>query len=638
METKRLDQDTQLKTISGATFSAEKGWFVSQKNGVITLEEPDHGLTVTLVENQENSAEEAVTAAWKLMQQNFEYVIQHIMKEAPRDGWDEIVQFMYTASVSAKETEKKPFIFAIARRVGPTWYIELINGTKAAFDRRMAGVLLIDTSFKVPGVAEESFAHKKIHTLSAAELQEFMAFVEQARTRCEIPGVSLGIVQDGKVIWEQGFGVRALGKPEKVTPETLFMIGSTTKALTSFMMARLVEEGEFTWETPVTQIMPDFALGDAATTKQVLMKYMVSASTGIPRQDIETLFNYDHATPELRIKEMRNMKPTTGFGETFQYSNAMVSAGGYIAAHSVDKKVELGKAYDAAMQSRVFDPLDMNSTTFDFSQLEQTNHAIPHGFRVAGTYLSLEIADEKWVESIRPAGGAWSNVHDMAQYMIMELHNGVTAEGKRVISEDNLLKRREPQIKVTDKISYGLGLMMENNYGVLSVGHDGATMGFSSLMFFLPGYDTGIVVLTNARGASVFMQAVKRKFMEMLFDGKPQAQEMLTIGIDQQKTMFKKSLDDIVLKPDGEWLQQFFGTYEHPVLGKIVIRQVADGAELDAHLWRGSLGQKREKNGSLKLILTDGSFAGLEFSPQQHDGIMQLKLESGQHTYVFERK
>ena len=94
----------------------------------------------------------------------------------------------------------------------------------------------------------------------------------------------------------------------------------------------------------------------------------------------------------------------------------------------------------------------------------------------------------------------------------------------------------------------------------------------------------------------------------------------------------------MILKPDSAWLQQFFGTYENPVLGKIIIRQIPDGAELDAHLWRGSLGEKREKNGSLKLILTDGSFAGLEFSPQQHDGIMQLKLESGQHTYVFERK
>ncbi len=215
----------------------------------------------------------------------------------------------------------------------------------------------------------------------------------------------------------------------------------------------------------------------------------------------------------------------------------------------------------------------------------------------------MEDADEKWLESIRPAGGAWSNVHDMAQYMITELHNGVTADGKRVISEDNLLKRREPQIKVTDKISYGLGLMMENNYGVLSVGHDGMTMGFSSLMFFLPGYDTGIVVLTNARGASVFIQAVKRKFMEMLFDGKCQAQEMLTVGIDQQKTMFKKSFDDIVWKPDSEWLRQFFGTYEHPVLGRIVIRRVADGAEFDARVWRGSLGQKREKSGLLNTYI-----------------------------------
>ncbi len=122
MAPKKLDQDTQLKTLSGATFTAEKGWFVLRNNGVITLEEPDHGLTVTLVENKENSAEEAVTAAWKLMQQNFQYVIQHIMKEAPRDGWNEIVQFMYTTSVPAKEIEEEPFVFAIARRVGPTWY------------------------------------------------------------------------------------------------------------------------------------------------------------------------------------------------------------------------------------------------------------------------------------------------------------------------------------------------------------------------------------------------------------------------------------------------------------------------------------------------------------------------------------
>ena len=144
------------------------------------------------------------------------------------------------------------------------------------------------------------------------------------------------------------------------------------------MMARLIDEGKFTWDTPVTQIMPDFALGDAATTKQVLMKYMVSASAGMPRQDMEFFFNYDQATPASRIKEMRNMKPTTGFGETFQYSNAMVSAGGYIAAHTVDKSSDLGKAYDSVMQSRVFDPMNMHATTFDFDRVETADHAAPH--------------------------------------------------------------------------------------------------------------------------------------------------------------------------------------------------------------------------------------------------------------------
>lgn len=634
MVTKKLEQNTQLTTSSGCTFTAEKGWVVRQYDNMIVLEEPSRELTVTLIENKEKAAEQAVISAWKQAQPSFAHTLQHTMNSVPQDGWDEIVQYMYDAS----SEQGKLFVFATARRVGSVWHVELIEGTKAAFDRRMAGVLLISTSFKVPGVQEESFATKKAHVLNATQLKEFITFVEQARVTCEIPGLAIGIVQDDQLILEQGFGVCDLSKRDNVTPQSLFMIGSTTKALTTFMMACLVDEGKFSWDTPVIQIMPDFALGDDTTTQQVLMKYMVSASTGIPRQDIENFFNYDQATPELRIKEMRDMKPTTGFGETFQYSNGMVSAGGYIAAYSVDKNRNLGKAYDAVMQSHVFDPMGMTATTFDFSRVENADHAAPHGMNLHGIYEPLSIDDEKWVESIRPAGGAWSNVHDMAQYMITELNNGVTVDGKRVISENNLLKRRESQIKITDKISYGLGLMMENDHGVLVVGHDGMTLGFSSLMFFLPEHRTGLVVLTNARGASVFTQGVKRKFMELLFDGKPQAWNMIKLGVEQHKQIFEQSLKDIIFKPDNAWLKQFIGTYTHPVLGQIVIRETADGAEFDAHLWKSSIGQKREHNGTLKLILTDVPFAGLEFLPQQHDGITQLMLESGQHKYIFERE
>ncbi len=634
MITKKLEQDTQITTASGCTFTAEKGWFVTQHDTMIVLEEPDRELTVTLIENKEKTAEQAVAAAWKQVQPNFAYTIQHTLNSVPSDGWDEIVQFMYDTS----SAQKKLLVYASARRIGTTWYVELVDGTKAAFERRMAGVLLISTSFKVPGVKEESFAGKKAHKLNDARLKEFTDFVEKARILSKVPGVAVAIVQDGKIILEQGFGVRTLGKPEKVTPQTLFMIGSTTKALTTFMMARLIDEGKFTWDTPVTEIMPDFALGDAATTKQVLMKYMVSASAGLPRQDMEFLFNYDQATPAFRIKEMRTMKPTTGFGETFQYSNAMVSAGGYIAAHTIDKNSDLGKAYDAVMQSRLFYPMNMHATTFDFDRVAIADHAAPHSLDLHNTFVPLNITAEKWVESIRPAGGAWSNVDDMARYLITELNNGVTAEGKRVVSEKNLLARREPQVKVTDKISYGLGLMIENDHGVVSVGHDGLTFGFSSLMFFLPEHNVGLVMLTNVRGGSTLTQGAKRKFMELLFDGKSQADAMIKLDVEQQDKMFATELENIDFKPDSALLAQFLGTYENPVLGQIIIREIPGGAELDARLWKGALGEKRQKDGKRTLILTNQQFAGLEFSPQQQNGKQQLVLESGQHKYVFERK
>jgi len=633
MFNQKLEQNTELTTSTGSTFMVEKGWYATQNNNKIILQEPEQELSVTLIENTEKSAEDAANSAWKKVQPNFDRVVQHVIKEVPQDGWDEIIQFIYETS-----SQENRFVFAIARRVGTTWYLILIDGTKAAFDRRMAGVLLINSSFKVPGIQKESFANKKAHTLNEIRLNELMTFVEEVQKLCKVPGIAIGIVQDGKLILEQALGVKEVGKNEKVNPKTLFMIGSVTKALTTLMMARLVDECKFEWETPVTQIMPDFALADASITKQMLMKYTVSASTGMSRQDIECLFNYDHATPEQRIKEMRDMKPTTKFGETFQYSNSMVSAGGYIAAHALDKNNELGKAYDITMQSKIFGPLKMSSTTFDFAQVEKTDHATPHGFTLKNTVKPFHISDERWVESVRPAGGAWSNVYDMAQYIITELNKGINAQGKLVISEINLLKRREPQIKITDQINYGLGLMMENDHGVLVVGHDGMTMGFSSLMFFLPEHNVGLVMLTNVRGVTLFAQAVKRKFMELLFDGKPQALEMVKVGIEQQNKMFAKNLEDISFTPNSEWIKQFLGTYKQSVLGEINIREAKNNkVELDARVWKSTLGQKKDSDGTLKLILTDLPFAGIELLPQQRNENMQLILISGQHKYVFEK-
>src|SRR5262249_29569570 len=237
-------------------------------------------------------------------------------------------------------------------------------------------------------------------------------------------GVGVGIVQGGKVVFAGGFGVRELGKPEKVDGDTDFMIASNTKALTTLLLARLVAEGKLTWDTPVTQVLPSFKLGDANTTRQVRIRQLICACTGLPRQDLEWLFQFQGVTPEDAMATLATMQPTTKFGEMFQYSNPMAGAAGFTAGHVLYPNMELGAAYDKAMQTQVFDPLGMKSTTFDYAKALAGDHAMPHSPDVDGQTAHAVMELNYAVLPLRPAGAAWSDARDMLKYIQMELDEG----------------------------------------------------------------------------------------------------------------------------------------------------------------------------------------------------------------------
>ena len=119
-----------------------------------------------------------------------------------------------------------------------------------------------------------------------------------------MPGVSIGLVQDGKVVHVGGHGVRELGSATRVDADTMYMVASNTKALTTLLLARLVDAGKLSWETPVTSLLPSFRLGDADTTRQVLVEHLICACTGLPRQDFEWLFEYGGMTPEKTMQTL----------------------------------------------------------------------------------------------------------------------------------------------------------------------------------------------------------------------------------------------------------------------------------------------------------------------------------------------
>ena len=143
-----------------------------------------------------------------------------------------------------------------------------------------------------------------------------------------VPGAGLSFLDGGEVVFEGGLGVKTLGKADPVDADTLFPAASNTKALTTLLLAALVDENKFRWDQPVTEVYSAFRLGDPETTRQVLIRHLVGAGTGLPRQDLEWLFNYGTATPASVLASLATMQPTSGFGEVFQYSNPLAAAGG----------------------------------------------------------------------------------------------------------------------------------------------------------------------------------------------------------------------------------------------------------------------------------------------------------------------
>lgn len=465
------------------------------------------------------------------------------------------------------------------------------------------------------------------------------AFIEEARTRLDVPGAAVAVVMGGQIVYEKGAGVRALGSKDPVTPDTLFLMGSVTKSMTTMMQATLVDAGVLAWDTPVTRALPGFAVGDPELTSQLVMWHMSCACTGMPQQDLETLFQFSRTSPEQRVASMRTMTPTARLGEKYQYSNLMVTAGGYAAAHAFDPGRSLGDAYDAVMQRNVFEPIGMTSTTFDFRVAERANHAMPHAADIDGVTHVLPLAVEHMVVPIRPAGGAWSSARDMARFVMTEMARGVAPGGRRVVSEANLLERHKPRIATGDGDHYALGLVSGTYRGLPVIDHAGGTFGFRTVMFMLPEHGIAVVILTNTTAvAGAFNEVVHRKIMEELFAGaEDRARSQLDAHVEARRTRIAEALAGLTRTPDPHWVRALAGTYRNDALGTVQIRAGASGGMLDASEWQSAFAHKQEQDGTVKIVLTDPPLAGGELMVRGDDAHPALAVEYAQKTYVFER-
>ncbi len=631
--TRTLEQDETVTMASGAKFTGSAGWTLETRPGALTLIAPEEDLRLTYVEVVVPDRADAIANAWTQVAPGLVPVEEDSIDLPPSGGWDVDHRIAYRTEPSEQRE-----VYVVARRKGPTWFVTVIDGSSVAFPRRGVQLDNMVSSLTVEGLdSEESLAGKTAHELDAARISELDRFIDEARVIASVPGAAVAVVQDGAVVLAKGYGVRTIGAKDEVGPRTLFMTGSIGKSLTALMMARLVDEGTISWDTPVTTALPGFVIGDAATTELVTMRHTLCACTGVPHREFDFLFEWVEA--EERLASMKAMAPTTGLGETFQYSDLMVMAGGFAAARARSPNEGLQPAYRGAMQSLVFEPLRMTSTTFDFERVMRSDHAAPHSRDLHGEPVAIPVDAERWTVPLGPAGAMWSNVEDMAQYVALELGKG-ELEGTRLVSERQLMARREPQAKISDEESYALGWEVGHRNDLHSVGHGGGTSGFQSRLEFLPEHGVGIIVLTNAAPGEEFIEAVLHRFHEILFDLPPKANGELSASLQLAADLRAIELARIA-EADPAWFDPLIGTWEASGLGRIDLRRDPRGALLDAGEWTATVGKKTRRDGAYALVLTDAAhvpLVGFELVPRTRDGRTVLVAVDRQHVYVFERR
>ena len=628
----QLTADTPRTTVTGNKFIAPAGWSISVRGQATILEPPETGSSIALIDVQAADADGAVAAAWKAYRPDMSRKLKVSNASPDREGWKSVRTFVYETSPNERRD-----VIAHAAQAGEGWTVIVYDMEQAVAEKRGGQVALIFGRLQPKDFERESFAGKTAHKLDQARIDELGKFVATAQEKLGVPGVSIGIVQDGKVVFAGGFGVRELGKKRKVDADTLYMIASNTKAMTTLMLAKLADEGKLTWDTHATQLLPSFKLGDAATTSSVQVKHLICACTGLPRQDFEWLFQYEGVTPDGALATLATVQPTSKFGEMFQYSNGLAGAAGFIGGHVAFPRLELGKAYDKAMQTRVFTPLKMSATTFDYARALRRNHAAAHSQSIDGKPALAAMEINYAVIPLRPAGGAWSNVRDVLKYVQMELDKGALPGGKRYLAEETLMARRAPQVSIGKDVTYGMGLTVNTTYGIPVVHHGGDMIGYHSDMMWLPDHGVGAVVLTNGDPGWLIRDGFQRKLLEVLFDGRPEADEDIAAA---GKTFFERVAAErklLTVPPDPAEVAKLANHYASDALGEIKVTRDGTTVTFDFGEWKSEVASRKNPDGSISFITIRPGIAGFEFVVGQKEKRV-LVVRDAQHEYTFTEK
>ncbi|MBV8520503.1 MAG: serine hydrolase [Acidobacteria bacterium] len=429
---------------------------------------------------------------------------------------------------------------------------------------------------------------------------ELDAYIEKARTDWEVPGLSVTVVRDGKLLVAKGYGVRTLGRPERVDENTMFDIASVSKSFTAAAIATLVDEGKMHWDDPVRRWLPQVEFSDPYRTANVTIRDLLCHRVGVEQGNF--LFRFTGYTTDEVLRRMRYLKEKDAFRTTMIYSNVGYTAAGEAAAAAA------GMPFTELLRTRLLEPLGMTASTIGVPHTASPNHASPHG-PVDGIQRPI---DHTKALNILPADAINSTPLDIAKWMLFQLGDG-TWNGKTLISKASMTQMHEPQniIATTPDMranrgvqffaAYALGWQVMDYRGHKLIWHSGSGDGMPVYMALLPDEHIGVMVMINTWNAPVLHGTIAAKIFDVLLGlpstgGDTAAEAAAYRKRTAQADAERRALDTPpapIAKPSRP-LDAYAGTYVDPLYGEMhvtlvngaLVLQFARGERADLKPWQ----------------------------------------------------
>jgi len=402
------------------------------------------------------------------------------------------------------------------------------------------------------------------------------AVVASIMKEWQVPGLALGIVKDGQVIYLKGYGLRDVEKQLPMTPQTRLAIGSNSKSFTVALMGMLADQKKLDWDKPVRQYLPDFKLFDAYASEKMTPRDLVNHRSGLPRHDL-LWYGRNFNRKEI-FDRLEYLEPNVSFREKWQYQNLMFLSAGVLVERIT------GRTWEDLVRDQIFAPLGMTRSLPGATGMDRTDDfAWPYMTR-NGVVARVPIRN---IDEVGPAGSITSSVEDMMKYVQFRISRGASPSGALLskAAEDQM---QSPQMVVGTEagsavwpgmnlVTYGLGLAVASYRGHEVVIHGGGIDGFISQMSWIPKEKLGVVVLTNLSPNPTPTMVVESIY-DRLLGLEPIDWAAVQRGKDaEEKAQAAKAAETFRATQKqgtrpGHDLADYAGTYDHPGYGRIVVR------------------------------------------------------------------